>query len=119
MQRRHELAVLAALLIVATAAFAQDDYGPAVPAPARGTTGSACYEDCMWHYRNFDNMVDGKAAAYCARPGCGPMKPQTENGDCKQKCADDYNRCMASSPDPQNDSTCPVNNMSCQQTCFH
>lgn len=105
-----------ALLVVVIGARAQNDDGPPVPAPARGSTGSACYEDCMWHYRNADNMVGAREAAYCGRPACY-SKPRTPSASCMSSCGDAYRNCMAHSSDPSNDRTCPINQMTCQRSC--
>src|SRR5271170_1888823 len=112
-----------ALLVLALAmpALAWSQMTPVpVPAPARGTTGNQCFEDCMQHYRGYDNMVEGSTAAQCAN-GCGyrpNAAPPKENASCQQRCAAQYNDCMAHSPDPTNDRNCPVNNLQCQQSCF-
>jgi hypothetical protein len=117
---RKLLALVVFALAIPALAWSQMTPVP-VPAPAPGSTGNQCYEDCMHHYRDFNNMVEGSTEAQCRR-GCGyspNAAPPTENASCQQRCANDYNTCMANSPDPQNDRNCPINNLQCQQTCFH
>lgn len=119
---RKLLALVVFALAVPALAWSQMTPAPQmVPAPAPGSTGNQCYEDCTHHYRDYNNMVPASTDAQCRR-GCGYNPTSvlpTQNASCNQRCTDQYNTCMAHSPDPQNDRNCPINNLQCQQTCYH